>query len=154
MSPPGLSASAGVASFPRWRKAAALLGVLALLSQTFVLLVHRPPSAVLAATAMAMAMGPDCPMMMDGTAMNPPTPDKSDDTDSKPRKAPPVCPICQSLQLSGLFVTPVHPVIFAALSVVTVRGLVEAAQRTETVTNERARSRAPPSLPEERAIDG
>jgi hypothetical protein len=151
---PGLSASAGVSSLPRWRKVAALLGVLALLSQTFVLLVHRPPSAAPADTAMAMAMGPDCPMMMDGAATSPPAPDQSDDIGSKPHKAPPVCPICQSLQLSSVFVTPVHPVIFAALSVVTVRGLVDAAQRAETVTNERARSRAPPSVPEESAIDG
>jgi hypothetical protein len=43
MQHPGLSPPAGIGRFPRWRKFAAALGVLALLSQTFVLLAHRPP---------------------------------------------------------------------------------------------------------------
>lgn len=143
----------GTGRLSRWRRFAAALGVLALLSQTFVLVTHRPPSAMAdgQAMAMTMAMGPDCPMVMDD---RPAPPDPQDDADKAPRKAPPVCPICQSLQLSGLFVVPVHPVTMAALRVVVLLGSVPETRSRETATNERARSRAPPPDARSPTIDG
>jgi len=140
---------AGTGRLSRWRRFAAALGVFALLSQTFVLLTHRPPSTTTGGLAMAMTMGPDCPMVMDDQ----PAP-ASDDTDKAPRKAPPLCPICQSLQLHGLFVMPVHPVTMAALSVAVLLGSLPETRPPETVTNERARSRAPPFDERSTTIDG
>jgi hypothetical protein len=130
----------------RWRRFAAALGVWALLSQTVVILIHRPPSAAPAdpAATMAMAMGPDCPMMMGDQAGGAPAPA---DSDKAPvRKAPPVCPICQSLQANGLFVAPAQPMMPVALRVVVAVALPARSQPPATHTNEQARSRAPPAF--------
>ncbi|MBI3515661.1 MAG: hypothetical protein HY060_16625 [Proteobacteria bacterium] len=136
-----------------WRRLAAALGVLALLSQTLVLLIHRPPAAAPVDMAMAMTMGPDCPMIMGDADAAPSAPA---DTDKAPRKRAPVCPICQSLHLSSVFVSAVQPVALAALSVVAVIGLTLDSRPPVTATNERARSRAPPTIerPSITTLDG
>jgi hypothetical protein len=146
----------------RWRRVAAMLGMLAMLSQTLVLLIHRPASLAPADLAMTMTMGPDCPMVTDGTAGDAQTTEGQategqnapDGSGKLPHKAPPVCPICQSLQLSSLVMLPVHAISLVVLTVVALTETTAAARLPETVTNERARSRAPPFRDRSTTIDG
>ena len=128
----------GLGQPARWRRVAAALGVWALLSHTLVILIHRPPSAAPADLAMAMTMGPDCPMVMGGA----PAPDQPE---KAPRK-PPVCPICQALHFNSALVAPVQPVVPVALGVVVGLDRAPEAWPPAAPTNERARSRAPPVL--------
>jgi hypothetical protein len=133
---------AGLGRTSGWRRVAAALGVLALLSHTLVILIHRPPQAAPVDAAMVMAMGPDCPMVMDGGDAAP----APGDADKAPRKRVPVCPICQTLQATGLFVAPHQPVIVvASRSIVTVASTRPSQPRPITI-NERARPRAPPAI--------
>ncbi len=142
---------AGFGRTHAWRRIAATLGVLALLSQTLVILVHRPPSALPvdhaamghaamghATMAMAMTMGPDCPMLAGDAPA--PAPDKP------ARKAPPVCPICQSLQLSGSFLLPAQVAVPAPQPVVVALEAPRKPLEPAVLINERARSRAPPAV--------
>jgi hypothetical protein len=124
----------------RWRRFGAALGVWALLSHTLVILIHRPPMAAPAELAMAMTMGPDCPMVMHGGS-----PPASDDPAQPPRKPPPVCPICQSLQLNGALLAPAQPVVSVALGAVVVLDRAPETWPPAAPTNERARARAPPA---------
>ena len=126
-----------------WRRLAVALGVWALLSQTLVILIHHPPSIASADQAMAMAMGPDCPMVM-GDPGGAPAPSPPDSEKAPVRKAPPVCPICQSLQANSLFVAPAQPAMPVALDVDVAPAPSLVSQPAAAPTNEQARSRAPP----------
>jgi hypothetical protein len=118
-----------------------MLGIAALLSQTFVLLVHRP----LSAAPMDLEMGADCSMMA-GAGATTPAPDDRPADDKAPRKAPPVCPICQALHLSSLFVPPTAPITLASLELVGVVGFPRDHAPPASACNESARARAPPAM--------
>jgi hypothetical protein len=125
-----------------WRQIAGLLAVFAILSQTIVLLVHRPPSAAPIDLEMTAAMGPLCTMGAEDVPASDPN-----DADKAPRKSPPICPICQSLQLSSHFMPPVpavpvpaHVVVAAAL------GVVGDQPASAFSINHHARPRAPPAM--------
>src|SRR5690349_11019727 len=85
-----------------WRRGAAALAVFALLSQTLIILIHRPSTAMLTDAQLAVTIEPTCPMVLGGS----PTPASDEPGKAPERKPSPVCPICQSLQLSGVFLQP------------------------------------------------
>lgn len=118
----------------RLRRLAALFGILALLLQAWVPLVHRPAGQVsLAGFAGALCLAP-------GADRSAPADDQRG-TDS--HKAQP-CPICLALQLGGLFLVPVLAAPILGAFVDTGRGPASAIPRLIQAAHSLAQPRGPP----------